>query len=69
MLRESRVGPVNIREQYDLLLYFSFVACKGKKAKEVITIVTLCPKSHNILDHTFEMLSLNMIASNQESVT
>lgn len=56
MLREFRVGPVNIREQYDLLLYFSSVACKGKKAKEVITIVTLCPKSHNILDHTFKVV-------------
>jgi len=56
MLRESRAGQVNIREQHDVLLYFSFVACKGKKAKEVITIVTLCPRSHSILDHASTML-------------
>lgn len=40
MLGESSVGPLNIREQYDLPLYFSFVACKGNKAEEPITIVT-----------------------------
>lgn len=55
MLRESSIGPVNIHEQYDLLLYFSFVACKGNKAEEVITIVTRRPQSHNILDHTFKI--------------